>query len=31
VKAKSKYAGKSKISTISLVKEAGKWKVARVS
>jgi hypothetical protein len=31
VKAKSKYAGKSKLSTISLVKEAGKWKVARVS
>jgi hypothetical protein len=29
--AKSKYAGKNKVSTISLVKEAGKWKVAKVS
>jgi hypothetical protein len=30
-KAKSKFAGKNKVSTISLVKEAGKWKVAMVS
>jgi copper chaperone CopZ len=30
-KAKSKYAGKNKVSTISLVKEAGKWKIAKFS
>lgn len=28
---KSKYAGKNRASTISLVKEGGKWKVAAVS
>jgi hypothetical protein len=28
---KSKYSGKTKLSTISLVKEAGKWKIAKVS
>jgi hypothetical protein len=28
---KSKYSGKNKISTIALVKEAGKWKIASVS
>jgi hypothetical protein len=30
-KVKSKYSGKNKISTISLVKEGGKWKVAKFS
>ena len=30
-KVKSKYSGKNKISTISLVKEGGKWKIAKVS
>jgi copper chaperone CopZ len=30
-KVKSKYSGKNRISTISLVKEAGKWKVAKLS
>jgi copper chaperone CopZ len=30
-KVKSKYAGKSRISTISFVKEAGKWKIAKLS
>lgn len=27
----SKYSGKNRISTISLVKEAGKWKIAKLS
>jgi copper chaperone CopZ len=27
---KSKYSGKNKLSTILLVKEAGKWKIAKV-
>jgi copper chaperone CopZ len=30
-KVKSKYSGKSRISTISLVKEASKWKIAKLS
>lgn len=30
-KVKSKYSGRNKASTISLVKEAGKWKIAKVS
>jgi hypothetical protein len=30
-KVKSKYSGKNKISTISLVKEGDKWKVAKFS
>jgi hypothetical protein len=30
-KVKSKYSGKTKISTISLVKEAGRWRIAKVS
>jgi copper chaperone CopZ len=28
---KSKYSGKNRISTVSLVKEAGKWKIAKLS
>jgi hypothetical protein len=30
-KVKSKYSGKKRASTISLVKEGGKWKIAKVS
>jgi copper chaperone CopZ len=30
-KVKSKYSGKNRISTISLVKEASKWKIAKLS